>query len=130
MKAYLPEIIFSIIMAGAIVLLVVVSRKRGKIWKPKDTRAIAIIKITCWAGLVTWMIFTLATSVVLARGAPVYILQLLGDTLNARILSWVIPVWIIFTTLMLIWAVVRFANNRLRRGVPQEEKTLKIKEEK
>jgi hypothetical protein len=121
----IPVIIFSSLMAGAVIWLAVASRKR-KIWKPKDPRSVAIIKLTLWSGLLTWMVFTLTLGVTLARWVPFEIFKLLGDTSRAHFLSWLMPIWIIFTSLMLIWAVSRFAIKRLRR-VSTERKILRLK---
>jgi hypothetical protein len=88
--------------------------KKMKIWKPKNPRDVALIKLVLWAGLVTWIIFTLATGIVIARLAAVLLPRVVG-TAWGQILTWVVPIWIIFTTFMLIWAVVRFANRKLRK---------------
>lgn len=90
-----------------------------KIWRPKDPRAVSLIKLTLWAGLFTWMVFTLATGIVMARLASLSLPPIVGTDLSGQILIWVIPIWIVFTTFMLIWAVVRFANRKLR--VKREE---------
>lgn len=83
-------------------------------WRPKDPKAVALIKLTCWAGLVTWMIFTLALGITMARLAAVSLPPIIGTGIRGQIWTWVVPIWIIFTTFMLIWAVARFANKKLR----------------
>jgi len=92
-----------------------------KIWRPKDPRAVSLIKLTLWAGLVTWTVFTLATGIAMARLAAVKLPQLVGVGTYGQIWTWVVPIWIIFTTLMLIWAVARFANKKLRKKEIEEE---------
>jgi len=126
MSQYIPEIIFSATMVGAIIWLIVASKRRGKLWRPKDPKSVVIIKITLWAGLLTWMVFTLASSLFMARIAGIEIPKLIEGT-RGVVLSWVVPIWIIFTILMLIWAVARFANKRLR-GRIVTGKILKRKE--
>ena len=86
-----------------------------KIWRPKDPRAVSLIKLTLWAGLVTWMVFTLALGVSMARLAAI-VLPRYGE-----IWTWIVPIWIIFTTLMLIWAVARFAIRKLRPTKKEDE---------
>lgn len=85
-----------------------------KIWRPKDPRAVSLIKLTLWAGLVTWMVFTLTLSITLAQWVPARILEVMGIGLQGQVFAWIIPIWIVFTFLMLIWAVARFAVKKLR----------------
>lgn len=87
-----------------------------KIWRPKDPRAIAIVKLTLWAGLFTWSLFTLLIGILYARQFALIVSERFSFTGWTKFLSeWIVPVWIVFTTLMLIWAVWRFANRRLRK---------------
>ena len=84
-------------------------------WRPKDPKAIALIKLTLWSGLVTWMLFTIAAGIALARLSSVLLPQYLGTGLGGTIWTWVVGIWIIFVSLMLVWAVIRFANKFLRK---------------
>ena len=97
-----------------------------KIWRPKDPRAVALIKICLWAGLATWMVFTFAGSMAVARwaavGLPGWLTTLGSSPIWIKILTWVIPIWIVFTILMLIWAVARFAVRKLSPRKPIEER--------
>jgi hypothetical protein len=92
-----------------------------KIWRPKDPKAVALIKIVLWAGLTVWIIFTLAFGIVMAKLAAVSLPSIIGTGTWAQVWTWVIPIWIIFTTLLLIWAVARFANKKLRKKEEIEE---------
>lgn len=92
-----------------------------KIWRPKDPRAVALIKLTLWAGLATWIVFTLATGIVMARLAAVNLPIWIGTGPYGQLWTWVVPIWVVFTTLMLIWAVVRFALKKLRPKKVQDE---------
>lgn len=76
-------------------------------------RDVTIIKLALWAGLVTWMVFTLVLGIVIANQAAVQLPLVVGTSAWGQILTWVTPIWIVFTTLMLIWAVARFANKKL-----------------
>ena len=84
-------------------------------WRPKDPKAVTLIKLTLWSGLFTWMVFTLATGVAIANLAAQVLPQHVGVGTMGQAWTWIVPIWIIFTTLMLIWAVARFSYNRLRR---------------
>lgn len=93
-----------------------------KVWRPKDPRSVNLIKLTLWAGLFTWMVFTLVTGIAMARLAAVRLPQLIGTSTYGQVWTWIVPIWIIFTTLMLIWAVARFAVRKLRpKREPEEE---------
>lgn len=95
-----------------------------KIWRPKDPRAVNLIKLTLWAGLFTWMVFTVVTGIAMARLAAVKLPQLIGIGVYGQVWTWIVPIWVIFTTLMLVWAIARFAIKRLRpkrKEVEEEE---------
>ena len=92
-----------------------------KIWRPKDPRAVNLIKLTLWAGLVTWMVFNTTAGIVFARQAAIILPRYVGTGTYGQVVTWVVPIWIIFTALMLDWAVARFAVRRLRPK-KQEEK--------
>jgi len=116
MPDYPNEVVFFITMGLAVVWLAVAIKRGGRLWRPKDPKSIVVIKITLWAGLLTWMIFSLSTSILMARLASVEILRLVPGT-KGTVYSWVVPIWIIFTTLMLIWATSRYAVRKLRGKV-------------
>ncbi len=60
-----------------------------------------------------WMVCTIVLAISLARKFAV-----LSQFIEANhfLTYWLVPIWIIFTTLMLIWAVARFANKYLRHS--------------
>lgn len=86
-----------------------------KLWRPKDPKGVAVIKVTLWAGLLTWMVFLLVYALVGAQRLKLAGPELFGEGVWGQILTWVTPIWVVFTTLMLLWAVARFANRRLRK---------------
>ena len=88
-------------------------------WKPKDPKAIALIKMVCWAGTLTWMAFTLTFGLAMARLAAVTLPPFVPDSFIGMVLIWVVPTWVIFTTLLLILAVARYVNKKL--GKKKEE---------
>lgn len=86
-----------------------------KLWRPKDPKAIIVIKLTLWAGLLTWMVCTIILAILLARQVAIGIEPTLSqDPWDRFVGHWLMPIWVVFTTLMLVWAVARFANKRLR----------------
>ena len=92
-----------------------------KVWRPKDPRAVSLIKLTLWAGLFTWMVFTTVLGISMARLAATVLPQYVGTDVYGQVWTWVVPIWIIFTTLMLVWAVARFAVKKLRPRRLEEE---------
>lgn len=86
-----------------------------KIWRPKDPRAVALIKLTIWAGLVTWMVFFFAYAVIGAQRFGVMGPYLFGTGTWGQVLTWIAPIWIVFTALLVIVFMTRFVNRRLRR---------------
>jgi len=88
-------------------------------WKPKDPKAIVLIKLVCWAGVLTWMAFMLVAGLAMARLAAVTLPSFVGNLPAGGIWVWVVPIWIVFTTLLLVLAVARYVNKKL--GKKKEE---------
>lgn len=85
--------------------------------RPRSLRIATIIRIGLWSGLATWMLCTLVFSVLLSIRFYYFGPSLFGGGLRGVILGhWVVPIWIVFTTLMLIWAVARFTVRRFRKN--------------
>lgn len=83
-------------------------------------RDVGIVKLVMWAALLTWMVFFFAFGVVLApKLANPDWYSGFGSELFAGILAWVAPIWVVFTSLMVIVYVARFAYKKL--GVKKEE---------
>lgn len=80
-------------------------------------KSAALVKLVLWAGLLVWMIFIVAMSVAAGQVLSVWCIRLLGDGIQGRVMAWVAPIWSVFTAFMLCWAVARFANKRLKRGI-------------
>jgi heme/copper-type cytochrome/quinol oxidase subunit 2 len=94
-----------------------------RVWRPKDPRAVNLIKLTLWAGLVTWIVFNTTAGIVFARLAAILLPKWIGVGTYGQIWTWIVPIWIVFVALMLDWAVARFAVKRLRpkKQVEEEE---------
>ena len=84
-------------------------------WRPKNPKSVSIIKLALWSGLVVWMVFFFVFGLVgaqeLARGGPF----LFGTSTWGQILTWVTPIWVVFTSLLLIVYIARFASRKLGR---------------
>jgi type IV secretory pathway TrbD component len=60
------------------------------------------------------MVFALSFSVVAATRLSSAAPALFGTGIKGQVLSFVAPVWIVFTTLMLIWAIARFVARKFK----------------
>jgi len=90
--------------------------------KPNSQRTRTIIKIGLWSGIVTWIVCSLIFSVLLAirfyhLGPSLFRGELRGELLG----HWVGPIWVIFTTVMFIWAIIRFTNKKFRSSASLTE---------
>jgi uncharacterized protein (DUF983 family) len=83
-------------------------------WRPRNQKSRIIIKLALWSGLLVWMIFFFAYGVVLApRLADPNIYSGLGSRLFAEALSWVAPIWVVFTTLLVVVVMARFVAKKI-----------------
>ncbi len=84
-------------------------------WKPKNPKAITLIKLTCWAGILVWMVFFFAYAVIAAQSLAIAGPFLFGLDTWGQVLTWVTPIWVIFTSLLVIVYVTRFVNKKIGR---------------
>ena len=76
-------------------------------------RGVAIIKLALWSGLAVWMIFFFAFGVTAAQRFAAFGPEVFGTSLWGQILTWVTPIWVVFTALLVVVYVARFANKKL-----------------
>jgi hypothetical protein len=83
-------------------------------WRPRNRKSRIIIKLALWSGLLVWMIFYIAYGVVLG--------SILADpnfcsgsesNLFAKVLCQVAPIWVVFTTLLVVVVVANFATKKI-----------------
>lgn len=84
-------------------------------WRPKNPKAVTIIKLTCWAGILTWMVFFFAYAVIAAQRLGAAGPFLFGTSFWGQVLTWVTPIWVIFTSLLCIVYIARFVNKKIGR---------------
>lgn len=91
---------------------------RGKkAWRPKDPKARIIIRLTLWLCFAVWAVFTILLGVARAREFAF----LSGTFFKSYVLThWIGPVWIVYTTILVVWAVIRFCNNRFKTKTSAE----------
>jgi len=83
-------------------------------WRPKNPKDRAVIKLGLWSGLIVWSVFAIALGAVgaqrMAHGGP----NIFGTSTWGQVLTFVVPIWIVFTTLLLVYYILKFAGRRLK----------------
>ena len=90
-----------------------------KIKEKLGTKGQALVRLCLWAGLIVWMIFYLAFGITIARWLGPQIVILMGDFWSptyVAIMGWLVPIWFIFTILLTIILVSKWANKKIREG--------------
>jgi hypothetical protein len=85
------------------------------IWRPKGLKSITIIKLALWSGLLVWMLCFLAMGGVMAYKiafAPLVLWGFSSEILAIILQRWVMPIWIIFTSLMVCVMVMRYVTKK------------------
>jgi hypothetical protein len=77
-------------------------------------RGRVLIKLTLWSGILTWMVFFfiygLVASIRLITAGP----ELFGTDLWGRALTWISPIWLILTVLLLFILVAKYLIKKLK----------------
>jgi len=76
---------------------------------PKD---ITLFKLSIWTCLIVWMVFFLVNSLILSNMAGIAAVHWYPGVWG-HIMRWVLPIWIVFTTLLIITLVARYARRKL-----------------
>ena len=75
-------------------------------------KELGYFKLAVWVCLVVWFVFFLVNSFILAgmagRVAVLWYPGVLGS-----VMRWVLPVWIVFTSLLIITGIARWARKKL-----------------
>ena len=70
-------------------------------------------KLAVWACLIVWAVFFLVYSAVFSSYARATVLFTMRGVAGS-FFAWVVPIWIVFTALLIIYYVARFAIRRLK----------------
>lgn len=82
--------------------------------KRLSARDIAYFKLALWSCLIVWMLFFLAFSIVYARISVGVLLSIYGADTWGQALAWICPIGIVFTALLIIVLMARYAWRKLR----------------
>ena len=74
---------------------------------------ITIIKLTLWSALAIWMTFLITFAVVGAVVLADRSKDIWSGTIG-DVMSWVLPIWFIYTLLFVVLLVARWSNKKLR----------------
>ena len=80
------------------------------------SKEVNLFKLVTWSCLLVWMLMFFIFSLAIAGQAKALGLLLFGLTVTGSVMAWVLPVLIVFTCILIIIMVARFANRRLRNG--------------
>jgi len=73
----------------------------------------ALFKLVVWAALVVWMVFFFTYSIIVARKFAAIAPYTYGLDTWGQVLAWVGPVWVVFTSLLIIVGIARYASKKL-----------------
>jgi ABC-type multidrug transport system permease subunit len=79
-----------------------------------DKRGKAVIRLALWSGLMVWLIMYLALAVIMSRAFAGVILTY-GNGPWKHVFYYLGPGCVIFTALLTVIIIARWANRRLRR---------------
>ncbi len=72
-----------------------------------------LFKLVVWACLIVWMVFFFSLSLVKAKTIGVWWALQFGNSQWGQVMAFIVPVWVVFTTLLFILFVARYARKKL-----------------
>ena len=84
----------------------------AKLRKRLTTKDVAIIKLSIWSALIVWILFLLMFAIV---GAIVLAdrSQDVWSGIAGDIMSWFLPIWFIYTILLIVLLVIKWTTKKL-----------------
>jgi len=76
-------------------------------------REVVLFRLAIWTCLVVWMVLFFAFSIVMAGYFAGLGPDLFGEGFGGQVMTWVLPVWTVFTSMLIIVFMARFANKKL-----------------
>lgn len=78
-----------------------------------STRDKAYIKLALWSALLVWMAFLVAFAITGAIVLGSHSQDIWSGTMG-DIMHYLLPIWFIYTLLLVIWMIARWATKRLK----------------
>ncbi|KKL97494.1 hypothetical protein LCGC14_1833870 [marine sediment metagenome] len=82
---------------------------RGRLSK----RDVALFKLVLWCVLIVWAAFFVIYSTAIARIAKAQAVTWWGGSWGS-FLEWTLPIFIVFTALLIVYGILRWAKRKLR----------------
>ena len=76
---------------------------------PKD---ITLLKLATWTCLIVWMVFFFVNSLILSNVAGLMAVNWYPGIIG-QIMRWILPIWIVFTSLLIITLIARWTRRKL-----------------
>ncbi len=89
--------------------------------KKLDKRGLTILRLCLWSGLLVWMIFFLAYGIIAAKRLSIWGPTIFGLSFWGQALTWVTPIWVVFTVLLVLVNIAKFTNKKLGRRIELDE---------
>ena len=79
----------------------------------------AVFKLVLWSCLLVWMVFFLSLSMVIAQRAAVWGPEWFGTQTMGQVLTFIFPVWVMFTSLLIVVGIMRWVSRKLMGKIPK-----------
>ena len=79
-----------------------------------NKRELVIVKLAVWSGLIVWIFFFFLYSGFIAMRFSRLGPEVFGVDFEGRVLSFILPVWVIFTSLLTVYYISRWAKRKLK----------------
>jgi len=94
---------------------------RGKLSK----RDVALFKLVLWCVLIVWSAFFFTLSVSISRMAKASAIIWWPGELG-KFMEWSLPIFIVFTSLLIIYGILRWAKRKLQPSIKLKEQDAKL----
>ena len=71
------------------------------------------LKLAVWTAILTWMVAMLVITIPWSLTLRAFIFKVYGEDLLGSIMAFVFPSWMVFTVLLVIWLMAKWAGRKL-----------------
>lgn len=87
-----------------------------------NKRGAAVVRLALWAGTLTWIVMFLGLGVTMAQRFATIAPDWFGTGTWGQTLTWIAPIWVVFTSLLVCVYVARFVSKKLQPKEEEEER--------
>ena len=80
-----------------------------------------LFKLVLWSMLVVWMVFFFTYSMVIAKIFATIAPAIYGVGIWGQIMTWIGPIWVVFTALLIVVIMAKYANRKLSPKKKEED---------